>query len=393
MVPVNNKLRVGVSLALLFASAALACKYTIRDVGFVQLQKAVYRVYCYQALSPEEAMACTNALADSNVAFETVDAGEEPDHPALKYRDRQDTTAVLRTPDGRFLALDSGTKSMPETVRGVVHSPLRDEIMRDMAKRYATVLIVPGTDAKSADSADRMVKTVADEITNGLDRLPKPVAVGPSVVRLAPEQVEAEALTLWTLGISAEPRSETQIVILMGRLRKFGEVMLVPGTDVARFRTVMGYVGQDCECALDRRWMTGLMLPHQWGMKHQIAALKGLGFDPGNPLVQTEISQILSKPRTAPDETGGEAYGEISLSLDGGDLIQKSGSADSADLSDQSGDASEPDLSSGESVADVPAVIADEGESTGSYLLVVVLAVLGAAMAIGCGVLVTRSQR
>ena len=55
----------------------------------------------------------------------------------------------------------------------------------------------------------------------------------------------------------------------------------------------IGLVGESCECELDRDWMQGKMIPLEWGTALQGEAAKTLGFDPENPRVKMEISQIL----------------------------------------------------------------------------------------------------
>ena len=56
----------------------------------------------------------------------------------------------------------------------------------------------------------------------------------------------------------------------------------------------------DLECDLDRRWMHGNMLPVRWDKTIQNQIAQQLGFDPENPVVKMEISQIVG--RSLPDE-------------------------------------------------------------------------------------------
>ena len=53
-------------------------------------------------------------------------------------------------------------------------------------------------------------------------------------------------------------------------------------------------VGADCECGLDNSWVLGRMIPLQWDLSIQSVLAEYLGFDVENPLVKSELSQILS---------------------------------------------------------------------------------------------------
>ncbi len=71
----------------------------------------------------------------------------------------------------------------------------------------------------------------------------------------------------------------------------------IVGDDITaqRVEDYLGVVGADCECGLDRKWMQGSMLPIRWEepLRERLAA--GLGFDPEDPMVKTEISILVSK--------------------------------------------------------------------------------------------------
>src|SRR6185369_2874902 len=70
-------------------SAAYACKYNVRDVGFVDLEQTSYKLYCLaDRATPKE---FSNALRqtasatflEANVEFETVSIDGDENHPAL----------------------------------------------------------------------------------------------------------------------------------------------------------------------------------------------------------------------------------------------------------------------------------------------------------------------
>lgn len=57
---------------------------------------------------------------------------------------------------------------------------------------------------------------------------------------------------------------------------------------------LLSIVGADCECGLDHSWILGRMIPLRWESSVQNELAKNLGFDIENPMVRSEMSQILS---------------------------------------------------------------------------------------------------
>ena len=63
-------------------------------------------------------------------------------------------------------------------------------------------------------------------------------------------------------------------------------------TDV--IKNMLRFIGEDCECGLDRSWMVGTMVPLRWDSKLKASVLSQYGFDADNPMIISEMSQILS---------------------------------------------------------------------------------------------------
>jgi hypothetical protein len=62
----------------------------------------------------------------------------------------------------------------------------------------------------------------------------------------------------------------------------------------------MRLIGMDCECGVDLSTMKGPPIPLKWDEETQDLASMALGFDPENPMVKLEVSQILSLERDGP---------------------------------------------------------------------------------------------
>lgn len=273
------------------ASVALACKYSVRDVAFVDLGADPYRlrINLPGGSAPAAINAVvTEALAGSNVRYELV-----VDPPVEAIR------AILTAPDGRELDIpiaSTDADAIRNAVEGVLASPLTRSILEQALDHHSVLLVVPGSDSDVNASAALVAHNAARAITADLDRLPKPIDNGPIVITLTAEQTAAERVLLFSLGIELDrTQPVADIAVIYGRLRRLGPVLRVPPTQTADLAANMNYVGQDCECELDRAWMTGPMVPHKWSPADAQLAAGALDFDPGSPLVQTEIRQILAR--------------------------------------------------------------------------------------------------
>lgn len=282
---------VALAMIAFTSGGALACKYSVRDVAFVDLGADPYRLRIHLPAGVESAAVntvVTEALAGSNVRHELV-----VDPPVTSIR------AMLTAPDGRELDIPIASPdadAIRSAVSGVLASPLTRQLLEQTLDHHSVVLVVPGSDADVNASAALVAHNAARAITADLDRLPKPIDHGPVVVSLTAEQAKAERVLLFAMGIGLDrSKPVADIAVVYGRLRRLGPVLRVPPTQTADLAANMNYVGQDCECELDRAWMTGPMVPHVWSAADAQLAAESLDFDPGSPLVHTEIRQILAR--------------------------------------------------------------------------------------------------
>jgi len=295
----NRTIRAVMTVAILLATArgALACKYAVRDVAFVDLGANAYLLRLHlPAGADDEAIAAVarEALAGANVRYELV-ADPPAEAPGM----------TLVAPDGRTLELPIDTTdeaAMRASIEAVVDSPLRRSLRRWTLASHSVVLVIHGDDAAHSAEAEAVADGAIADITAGLDDLPKPIARGPQRYALDRAAQQAERVLLFALGVEVDrPGDGAQVAIVYGRMRRLGPIAPVPPTERADLAAQMVYVGQDCECELDRSWMTGPMIPHRWSAADEAEAARALGFDPGSPLVQSEIRQILAR---GPSTTG-----------------------------------------------------------------------------------------
>lgn len=285
------------SLWLAFPGVALACRYSVRDTGFVDLGNSPLRLELSADSSfPADArtalaQAASAVLLDSNVSFSALPEA------------RQGEPALLRLVDseGRGLILASGP-AVPRTrtdavhlMEGVAFSAMRDSLLKEALRAYAVILLVEGSDdqanARAREAAQAAINTVARLIPG----MPKPVDVPPQILSLPRAAQAAESVLLWGLGLDPAPSKDPRLTIVYGRGRRLGTPLEGPLITQTVLRERLVLVGQDCECDLDRAWLRGPLVPGRWDHAMQEAAAKSLGFDPENPVVRAEVSRIVDR--------------------------------------------------------------------------------------------------
>ncbi len=311
------------------ATTALACKYSVRDVGFVDLNTPPYRLLlCVNESVPAAVAENLRHIAgatflDANIQAQVVNVAQPAEADAAllsQFRFARYPAAVLVSPDGRraielpmpVIKAEGGTLSTEEedelwsVMEAVVISPRRLDALGYVLNAHSVVLVIEGTDVAANRRAHEIAAGAAAAIGAALDRMAKPVDKGPVVLTVAQNQIDQERLLLWALGLDVDGRNDphaegiartedAHIAVLFGRMRKLGPLLSGPGMTQTQLETNLSYIGEDCECELDRSWMHGVMMPHRWDAAMQEAAYQVLAFDPEDALVKTEISRILAR--------------------------------------------------------------------------------------------------
>ena len=296
------------ALAVLPAGQVDACRYTVRDVAFVDLGSSPYRLVVFSEGEPDAALvtardAVRDRLVDSNVVLELIDQ-QDSEHPAVALLETTDVrefpAVVLVSPDERLLVLAEGMTELDSAklntlVDSIIASPVREDLLSRAFDVHSTMIVVEGGDAAENERIVAMAEQFIPQVRDALPLMPKPIDGPPHLIVLTREQIAAERILLWSLGVDLEDDTATQVAILFGRARKLGPVLRFPGDDARKFERSLAVVGQDCECGLDRSWMQGDMVPHIWDEERERVAMARLRFDPGSPEVKTEIAQLLTR--------------------------------------------------------------------------------------------------
>ena len=274
------------------AVSAWACRYSVRDTGFVDLGLEAYRLrwVTESGASAEVRSKAELLLRDSNIVWDEDPTGGGFPRAAGLY---------LRDVEGRILSLPLPNPSDATAVlRGVemaVTSPLRERVYREGLRAYALVLLLEGTDGEANARVRQDVDSAITATARLLSSMPKPVETPPQLLAVSLKEQATEKVLVWGLGLDPASTDSPRVVLVFGRGRRLGLPLEGPLITQTALRDRLLLIGQDCECDLDRAWLKGPLLPGRWGRELQQAALDTLGFDPGNPMVRAEISRIVER--------------------------------------------------------------------------------------------------
>ncbi len=324
-----------------------ACRYNVRDVGFVDLGGQRYHLYGYvgpqtpaDIISSLKQISYT-ALLDSSIKVEIINTGQQKDHPAIEYVDLLQIQSlpalVLVSPSGEALAIDITQPGQPfkqglwSVLENIVSSPKRDEIVQQVSKTFGVVLLIEGPEPNENKRAAGIARGAIEKISGYMELMPKTIARPPVPVVIERETFSREKVLLWSLGLDANKINEPYAAVLYGRGRLMGPVLKGEEITESRLINFLSVIGADCECGLDRRWMQGVMLPVRWDEQLQAQAVKDLGFDPENPMVKMEVSRILRQGQTAAGGSRGQdsfpnvpyGYQELVIEFDSGPNSQR----------------------------------------------------------------------
>lgn len=289
-------LLLGLFLAISPHSIAVACRYSVRDTGFIDLGTSAYRLELVadpafpNALRQTFQQAAAALLLDSNIAFDPNGPAPAPGQgPGLRLVD-----SSKRTLDIARLNPTAPADAL-RLLESVASSPARDRLFRETLRAYAVVLLIEGSDSAANHDARASAQAAIEAITRLLPTMAKPMDVPPVLLSLSPAEQAAESVLLWGLGFDTAPTDSPRMALVFGRGRRLGSTLEGPLITQTALRERLVLIGQDCECELDRAWLSGPLLPGRWDRTLQQTAARTLGFDPENPVVRAEVSRIIER--------------------------------------------------------------------------------------------------
>jgi len=253
-----------------------------------------------------------------NVEVLTIDVNREKDHPAMRFlpsKDLKPPVALLVGLDGRSLAIPfaepaEGGDASPFSLRwDPTASPVRSEIVKNAVESHCVAVFVPGKDAAANRAALDIVNAAIERTASLMPMMIRPRGTAPHLVTIPREKIRDERVLLWSLGIDPGRVDEPHVAALYGRCRRIGPLLAGDRIQEKVLLNIFMLVGEDCECELDRRLLMGLMIPHEWRDESTSRVQEMLGFNPENPVVRMEVSQIMSSgPGSATVRTDLSSY-------------------------------------------------------------------------------------
>ena len=316
-------------IILLSITNGFGCKYTVRDIGFTDLGRVEYSLYFFaDRQTPADMVSSFEKLAyaaflDANVKARVINIEEQKDHPAAKYLKELNINSfpavILVSPDGDALNLNfSGmdknfNEKLWHLIESTVSSPMRKKITAVIKDNYGAVLFVEGKDKEKNKQAKRVIKAAVKDIAQIMELMPKPIENPPQVIDFFKNDFAKETVLIWSLKLDAQ-FNEPQLVVLFGRGRRIGQVLKGAEITKENLFSMLAIVGADCECGLDRSIMLGKMIPLRWDKEIQAQMARQLEFDVENPMIKSEMSQILS---IAPAQKGKNTQNPLSVYKEG----------------------------------------------------------------------------
>lgn len=284
------------------AEELVRCKYSVRDVAFVNVHGKSWQLRLVRpaAVTQERFekwnLALQNQLADSNVGYAWYDSDSDVGKQ-IQLANPSTTQAplmdLIRLSDASRPLVVSSPPQLEERVKRLVRSPSRDEIFSKLVDALCVFVLVQSGDKSKDAVVEAKVMAAVKRVNDQMWTLEKPTDTGPSIIIVPQENRSEEKWLLSSLGIT--DHQQPAVAVLYGQGRLLGEVLAGPKITVDAIVARASICGQDCECSLNRNWLYGVQILHQWNKSLERRAEASLDFDPNSAFVIAEVAQILQK--------------------------------------------------------------------------------------------------
>jgi len=288
----------------------LACRFTVREIGFSDIGSIPYILYIYTKsdLSGKDISTIKKFsyafLYETNIKIEIVNIYEEKDSIKLSYPDKHNIhtfpSAVFVSPEGESVIcpLHYATQNFDKTLllllENLVTSGIRNSVIDQLLRSYCVVLVTEGKNTSKNNDVIKMAKEAIGEISDVMVHMPKVVNTPPRMIVIPHEKIHEERILLMSMGILNGRENKPFVTVIYGRGRIIGPVLKGEQITKRKLFNLLTVVGADCECGLDQSWVLGRMIPMRWESAVQSKLVHLLGFDVESPLIKAEMSQILS---------------------------------------------------------------------------------------------------
>jgi hypothetical protein len=291
-------------LLLTFSIPAFACRFNVREIGFVDAGQPKFRLAVFvhgdeqKEWLPVFQQSAGRILGPSNLTWDIVDEVQSPGSPDLRHR----AQLGPRLPGGMVIApgredgwpifLHFPAPELDNRLTDLVASPVRAQILSAAIETYGAVLLLRSQD-ESANTAARSLAGDAIKSTEAtLADLPKRIALGPRLIECDPS-LPGEQILAWSLGVNGRDLTQPVLAVIYGRGRLAGPALRGETLTIQKLRDQLALIGADCECIMDHAWMTAGALPLAVNPADEFRITDTLGFDPASASVRAEVLQIL----------------------------------------------------------------------------------------------------
>ncbi|MFK7736922.1 MAG: hypothetical protein AB8B50_12880 [Pirellulaceae bacterium] len=281
------------STVLLAPLVAIACDYTVRDIGFVAFDESDFSLIVTGPKDLELDATAMRRIKDLGVQLERR---ARPDLSAwdIQILDREGSHLQL----ARTAANDS-LPNIVDLLNDKLQTPRMQEIQEGVLGTFAQIVFFSGEDIRGLEIARKAAKAVRDLEP----MLPRPVSLPVRLLEIDVEERSRERVLMWAAGLDALPAEESAMVVLYGRGRLAGPAMAGDEIQLDEALRQLALVGESCECDTSRDWTKLRRLPLLWTTESSENASRMLGFDISDPSVLAEVKDVLSRGRRG-DETG-----------------------------------------------------------------------------------------
>ncbi len=297
---------------------SILCKYSIRDVGFVNVHGKTWQV---QLLKPPGLDGASFEKLDAtvrrkfqrtNVSHLWIEADSEQAGKLLRSvvgnnengnnENGKKRIGFLVSPDGAVVSILPAMESdalgaIEATIDDLIHSPIRKKILAATSQSLCAVVLFCSGEKTRDNAAVEILDKASQRLQKQMWMLEKPTDSPPVPLVVDASQQNKEKWLMYSLGVEAN--RTPAVVILYGQGRRLGGILAMEDLTAENIVGQASVCGRDCECDLDRNWLYGHQMIHQWTLQSERAAENTLNFDPHASLVIAEVAQIIRKNNLA----------------------------------------------------------------------------------------------
>jgi hypothetical protein len=271
----------------------LFCRYTVRDIGFVDLVGADYALRLHapaeRHLAASEVLAAFDPEAISNIRFEYVPS-EGPVRWSLARSARQEIT--LESAPAPEATSDLGADT---TLNDILDGPVLSRISQEALDTFAFVIRIDSTSTARNGRVQRIANSAIRRLEEVASQLPRPITQPLQQIVVSSEDRSRSPILLWSLGLADLAQDENALALVYGRGKLAGPVLQADAIEERELIEQLVLIGESCECDTSRAWNEEPRLPLRWDDEQRAAAIGPLGFDPDSPMVMGEVARILTR--------------------------------------------------------------------------------------------------